>query len=629
MDFNESQKKAIETINGNVVITAVAGSGKTSVLVNRIVNMVENYDVKPQNILAITFSKKAKENMYNKLNELASFADNVNIETFHSLALKIIQSKYDGLFKIWTTQWEKEKCIGEICEKLGLCKKDDVPYNELMIFITKQKVNMIKPDGELIYFDSMPFIADNMKQLYIDYEKYKEENNLIEFDDFLNMACDIFHEDKLLLSQYQYKFKYILSDEYQDVSLNQGLLIEYLGKSNNNTFVVGDVLQAIYAFRGGTSKYLLDFDTEWKDVKTINLSKNYRCSADIVDVVNMFAKSIPESKHRNYAKSISDKGHYKKPEFVEFEDPFDEGEGIADKIISLCKNGYEFKDFAILARTNGQLQKIETTLHDKNISFGIVDGKLFTELPEIQLLLSYLRLAIDENDNDAFRYMYNKPLRWLNKKFLEEVERKTSIRDKSLYRGMFDIDRRNWRFKSGIDEIHDVINSLQHKRYKNVGEMIKYLRRVMDVDSFVSKGNVGDDGLSEQIDNMDSFQDICKKFITIKDLLAYINELNKTMDVNDNYKVKLMTIHKSKGLEFPVVFIIGCSQGLLPHYRTNDINDEKRLMYVAITRAEKELYLSSVEVYNDRLLGTSEFIDDLKDTIVRIGNDKKRYKQII
>ena len=221
--------------------------------------------------------------------------------------------------------------------------------------------------------------------------------------------------------------------------------------------------------------------------------------------------------------------------------------------------------------------------------------------------------------------MYNKPLRWLSKKFLQEVEGKTTARNKSLYDAMFDIDRRNWRFKNGIDEIHEVISILQNKRYKNIGEMIKYLRKKLDIDNFVSKGSIGDDGMSEQSENMDSFQDICKEFKTIKELLFYLDELNKSMDKSDiNQKVKLMTIHKSKGLEFPVVFIVGCSDGLLPHYKSNDINDEKRLMYVAITRAEQELYLSYAKLYNDRIYGISPFIDDMKNTITINDNNNKQ-----
>lgn len=614
MEFNKNQIEAINTIEGNVVVTAVAGSGKTSVLVNRIVNLINN-DVRPENILAVTFSKKAKENMYNKLKNICKFYDRVSIETFHSLALKIIQSKYKNYYSIWTTQWEKEKCISDTCVKYGLCKAEDTPFNEIIIFITKQKVNMLKPSDDLIYYNNMPFDDNVMKDIYFNYENYKEEKRLLEFDDFLNKACDIFSEDKTLLLEYQNKFKYILSDEYQDVSLNQGLLIEMIGNKNNNTFIVGDSLQSIYKFRGGESKYLLDFDKEWHDVKSINLNINYRSTSDIVDTSNKFALSIPESNHRNYSKTIANKDKFKKPTYTSFQNYFEEGDWISKKILELIDLGYNFDDIAILSRTNGQLQKIETVLHRNGIKFGIVDGRMFTELPEIHLLISYLKLSNNEYDNDSFRYLYNKPLRWLSKKFLDEVEGCTTSKNKSLYKAMFNIDRRNWRFKSGIDEIYNIINNLQNKRYTNVGDMIKYLRRVLDIDVFVSKGNIGDDGLSEQIDNLDSFQDICKSFKTVDDLLLYIDELNKTIDVNDDNKVKLMTIHKSKGLEFPVVFVIGCSDGLIPHYKTNDINDEKRLMYVAITRAEKELYLSSLEEYNDRMLGVSSFISDMGDTI--------------
>lgn len=612
MEFNKQQKEAINTIDGNVCVVASAGSGKTSVLVHRIKNMVENYNIAPSSILAVTFSKKARENIENRLNELS--INGVNVETFHSLALKIIISQ-NGIdkYKVWTTQWEKEKMIQDICVSLGLCSAQTVPFNDIFSFIARQKVNMLKPNDELIYDKILAFDKDDMKKIYKNYEIEKKKKSYIEFDDFLNMANEVLYTNTQILSMYQKQFKYILVDEFQDVSMSQAYLLKKLNKSN--TMIVGDPLQAIYSFRGGNSKYILNFDEEYKDVKVINLNVNYRCTKDIVTTANSLASTISDSKHKNYVESIANNPSYKKPKLYNFINEYEEAEWLANKILELSDK-YSLDEIAVLARTNAQLQKVETYLHMNNIAFDVVNGTVFSELPEIKLLLSYFRLAVDEDDDCSFEYLYNKPNRWLNKKFLEEVKSNALKKHISFYHSMFVIERRNWRFKNGINEIYEVIDYLRNAKYSSVDELIKYLRKRLNIDNFVSKGKQADDGSTvEQIENLDSFENMCNQYTTITDLLNDIDELNEMVEINGEKKVKLSTIHRAKGLEFPVVFIIGCNDGLLPHQKSDDLEDEKRLFYVGITRAKKKLYLSYTDMYNANSEDRSPFIDDILDTI--------------
>lgn len=621
MEFNKQQKETISSVDGNISVIASAGSGKTTALTYRIKNMVEEHGCIPSSILAVTFSKKSKDSISEKLYELN--IHNVNVETFHSFALKIIISAYGSKYKVWTAKWEKEKFIQDICvSTLDLCEADDVPFNDIFSFISLQKVNMNTPNSSLLYLKDMPFEKDDMKKIYSLYEKEKEKNGYIEFDDFLNMANDALDIYPDILNAYRNQFKYVLVDEFQDVSLSQSLLLKKINKKN--TMIVGDPLQAIYSFRGGDCKYILDFDSEYSNVRIINLNTNYRCSSDIVKTANKLALSLPYSCHKNYVESIAYNGSHKIPELRHFSDSDGESEWIAKKIASLKKAGYKYDDIAMLSRTNAQLQNLERTLHEQNISFDVVGGKLFTDLPEIKLIISYLRLALHENDNVAFRYLYNKPNRWLNKKFLEEVENNSVRRNVSLYNAMFTIDRRNWRFKNGIDEIFEVINRIQNKKYSNVSEIVHYLRERLSIDYFVTKGNQSDDGsYIEQIDNLDNFEDMCQKYNTIDQLIQYLDDLNKEACKSKNQCVKLLTIHKAKGMEYPVVFIIGCNQDLLPHYKSNDIDDECRLMYVAITRAEKELYMSYIDFYNGQSMKISPFIEKIKDTIKICNNDLK------
>lgn len=615
MNFNKQQEEVINTISGNISVIATAGSGKTTVLTHRIKNMVENHNIPQSSILAITFSKKAKDNIKAKLEDLNIL--NVSIETFHSFALKIISSAYGAnRFKVWTAQWEKEKIIKDICSELLFCLPDSVPYNEISSFIALQKTNMRKPEDNLIYNSEIPFSEEIMQKIYELYEEYKRINSYIEFDDFLNMANEIFDTNKSVLERYRQTFQYVLVDEFQDISMSQALILKKL--NTENTMIVGDPLQAIYSFRGGDSKFILNFDTDYSDVKVVNLNTNYRCSKDIVSTANKLALCIPDSKHKNYVESISSKNELQVPELRHFKNDDEECEWIATKISELKFKGYNYNDIAILARTNAQLQKLESTLHDKNIAFDIVDSKSFTELPEIKLIISYLKLATNTNDDDAFSYLYNKPNRWLDRKFLKEVKDNSFRRNTSLYNSMFTIDRRNWRFKNGIDEIIDVINHLKNNQHSNVSDLVNYLRIRLNIDKFVTKGKQSDDGsYVEQIDNLDSFENICSKYSSIDKFISYINDLNTELEINNEYddKVKLLTIHKSKGMEYPVVFIIGCNNELLPHYKNENINDERRLFYVAITRAEKELYMSYVDFYNGDMKIVSPFINDIKDTI--------------
>lgn len=619
MELNEAQLKAVSVFNGNVAVIATAGSGKTAVLIKRIEKLIKERNVHSYNILAVTFSKKAKETIQKRLEKLN--IKGVNVETFHSLALKIIKAKYKDYYTVWTSALEKEKLIQDICSNLSLCDKNEIPYNEICKFIAIQKVNMIK-NNKLVYYEEQPFPTNDMLKIYTLYEDFKSKNHYIEFDDFLNIANDILNTDDKLLLRYQEQFAYILSDEFQDVSMSQFLLLNKL--NNRNTMIVGDPLQAIYSFRGGNSKYILNFDQLYKNTSIINLNTNYRCSQEIVTTANELAKHIPDSQHRYYVESIANNPSNKKPVYTLYSNEYDEANSIAKKIIHLTQQGYKFEDMAILARTNAQLTKVQSILHNKGVGFDVVDGKLFTELPEIKLLISYLKLANDVSDNDSFEFLYNKPNRWLDKKFLQEVKEYSSKNNLCYYYSMEYIIRRNWRFKNGINEIQEVIRCIKKNDFENIGEIIAYLRKRLNIDAFVVKGKQADDGsYCEQIENMNAFQNIAEKFTSMKKFIMYLNEIQNDIENNYTDKVKLSTIHKAKGLEYPIVFVIGCNNGILPHEKSKDINDEKRLFYVAITRAEKELYLSSTLSYNKNSYTKSNFIDDIEETITEIKNDRE------
>ena len=271
-----------------------------------------------------------------------------------------------------------------------------------------------------------------------------------------------------------------------------------------------------------------------------------------------------------------------------------------------------------MARTNAQLQLFESKLASNNIQYNVFNDTTFIERPEIKLALMYIRLAHDTNDDEAFSYIYNKPLRWLDKKFLAETTEQALRTHKSLYESMFKISRRDWKFKGGIDEISKIVTTIRKGKYKTIGEELQALREIVEIDKFVSRGKISEEGDAvEQIENLNTFGEICNQFTDFDEFNKYIVNIKENNLQESSERVNLMTIHKSKGLEFPVVFLVGCSEGLLPHRKSNDINDEKRLMYVGITRAMDRLYLTSNNFYNASPMEVSSFIEMLGDTIER------------
>ena len=611
MTFNENQLKAINTINGNVCVLASAGSGKSSVLVERIKNMIENHNISPENILAITFSRKAKESMVEKLSKITNRYKDVNITTFHSLALKIIQSV--KRVEVWDTTWKKTSTITSICKDKGIYStEEDIPMNDIFRMISIAKNEMCCPNKKMYKNFSFNISVDDFNIIYDNYEKYKSDNNLIEYDDFLNVACEILENDLDLLESYQNRFQYRLSDEYQDTSKNKAKLIDLLGRKNNNIFVVGDFLQNIYSsFTGSNNAYICNFKKDY-NAEVINLNINYRCSENIVKISNDFAKTIPETKHPNYIESVAANSSFKDVEFTECEDVESECKFVIDKIQNLIKQEYGYIDIAILARTNAMLQQFELHLNNSKIPYSMSNGISFIEEPEIKLVLSYLKLANDEYDNDSFEYIYNKPNRWLAKQFLEEVKSKCTMKNNSYYQNMNRIDRRNWRFKNGIDEIYDIVNTLENKKFKNIADEVRYLRNRLNIDDFIANKNLSKDK-AEIADNLESFEDICKNYTNLESLISYLRQLEtNNKKTNTNNKVNLMTIHKSKGLEFPIVFIVGCNENYLPHKKSIDIDEERRLFYVGMTRTEKELYLSSANYRQGAINPISRFINNIQ-----------------
>lgn len=601
MKFNKNQQKVINHMNGNLAVIATAGSGKTTVLTHRIQNLIHN-GIIPNSILAVTFSVKARNSIQEKLEALG--VSGVQVETFHSFALKIIREKYGNNFTVWTARWEKEKAIKEIMEKYGM-PTIDPPFYQMFPYISYHKIRNVSPDNAQVEGITGEMDGAVLQVMYKEYVQYQKENKLLEFDDFMNGANKCLEEDPELLQKYRSRIQYVLADEYQDISESQELLLRKI--NTTNTMIIGDPLQAIYAFRGGSSRFIMDFDSTYKDVTVVNLNTNYRCSKEIVDISNKLAGAIPDSLHHNYVKPKSHIGKKNPVYLLKSKNQKEE----ADRIISEMNSE---DDVAILARTNAQLQIVQKSLAEHHMSFSIQDGVSFTEQPEIALLLSYLKLSINISDDKAFSVLYNKPLRRLDKKFYEDTTAYAKEHGCSLYEAMQEVRRLQWRFRFGTKEIREVTEYLQNEEFKNVSYMIKYLRKRLAIDRYWAKGQTDDnDGESEKIDNMNAFERMCKDYTTVQDLLQEMDKITAACISDSN--IHLLTIHKSKGLEFNTVFVIGFNDGVLPHSRATDIDDEKRLLYVAMTRAKEHLWLSTVGSFNGKTSCISPFYNYIQDNL--------------
>lgn len=605
MEFNDNQKQAISFYKGCCNCIASAGSGKTAVLVHRIENLVMEHDVDPNRILAITFSKKAKENMLKRLeNLLPEQYKYLHIETFHSFGYSLIRKFNRCSYKLLDSDWKKRQIIeGILKEMLRVPEVNGNLVAGCLSYISMQKNRLIPPDMKS---------KKDEERVYVLYEKYKREHSCIDFDDMLTLADEILAGNEKALGYCQKHYEFILADEMQDTNTAQYRMVQLIAQRHQNVFFVGDPLQEIYEWRGSTNRYMLDFNQEWDNNPTIvNLNCNYRSTADIVEFANRFAQTVPESQHPFYVESFANKGAYKLPEFALYSDERMEAGQITDKIRQMVESkSYRYQDIAILARTNAQLANFESAMHRAAIPYRVVDGIPFAERKEIRIVLSYLRLVHDKNDDHAFQYIYNKPNRYLGNAFLEETKKIAMREKKSEFYAMYDAAERNWKYKKGVQELSDIIGYIGNVRWNNVKEIISFLRTRLKLDLYVSDEASDDNNADDKVDNLNTLESIAEEYESIEQFITYMGKLVTVKDEQDD-AVQIMTIHKSKGLEFPVVFLVGVNEGLLPHHRNENINEERRLMYVAITRAERELYLSASSQYGKKQTNPSRFIEEL------------------
>jgi DNA helicase-2/ATP-dependent DNA helicase PcrA len=596
-DLNPAQLEAVTYIDGPLLVYAGAGSGKTKVITYKIAYLIDAIAIRPSQILAVTFTNKAAQEMKERTEQI--IGEEINdlfIGTFHSICAKILRREikflgYKENFSILDED-DSTNVIKDIMKDLNLDPKYINP-NEVKDYISKAKMNLIDANN----FSFGDYFEEVVAKIYKKYERTLKENNALDFDDLIMLTIKLFKENPQVLYFYQTKFKHILVDEYQDVNRMQYEFVKLLTEKTRKFTLVGDDDQSIYSFRGASSEFIDKIYEDFEDLKVIKLEKNYRSPQEILDIAN---RLIKHNKRRTEKELFSDISINDAISFYEALDELDEARFVINKIIELKEEkGYKNRDFAILYRTNFQSRAFEEYLIQQGIPYQVIGGQKFYGRAEIKDIIAYLALINNPSDNISFKRIVNTPPRKIGEKTIEELGRIAEEKGKSLFFAIEDYLKEKEskplkEFYELINELRELSNTLPLPRFvEEVISKVKYLKYLEE--KFKADAD-------ERIGNIKEFENMVVNFVRetedadLSSLLTQISLITSVDEAKDEDRVSLMTLHSAKGLEFPVVFLVGLEEGLLPHFRsletTKDIEEERRLCYVGITRAKEKLFLT-------------------------------------
>ena len=623
MTLNDKQLEAVNHTEGPCLVLAGAGSGKTRVLTERIIKLIDD-GVSPYNILAITFTNKAAKEMRVRVqNKIGDVADSIFIGTFHSFGLRILRENYDAIgysSNITILDTDDTKSLIKRILKENSFDPADYDIKHIISRISNAKNDGISP----LEFSKL-FLNEHDKVIGLVYEKYLKllkENNSVDFDDLLLKPVEIFKKRKDILEKYQERFRYILVDEYQDTNSIQYELCKMLAKKYNNIFVVGDANQSIYSWRNADYRNILNFEKDYKNAHVVLLEENYRSTNTILKAANSVIKNNNEGTKLNLWTSIGDG---EKIEYIRVEDEIKESSFVINKIKELVSEGYNYSDFAVLYRTNAQSRTVEEAFVRNNIPYNIIGSYYFYNRKEIKDLIAYLNLIYNTNDSVSLERIINTPKRGIGTKTIDNIREKANMNDISLFDA---IDSgKELEFKKLILEL------IEDSKTMNLSDLIEDvlvktgLRREYELDKSIESDT--------KVENLNEFKSLAVNFEDngIYDLSTFLENIMLVSDkgqyAEDDNNVNIMTLHSAKGLEFNIVFILGMEEGIFPHSRSfesaKELEEERRLCYVGITRAKKKLYLLSARTRTlyGRTSATieSRFIKEIDSSLMNIKNE--------
>ena len=626
--LNDEQKEAVEYLNGPLLVLAGAGSGKTKVLTSRIAYLIDK-GISPYNILAITFTNKAAAEMKSRVVKLVGGeANSMQISTFHSFGLKLIRENNDllGLDNNFAI-FDVEDSITAIKRVL---KRLDIDSNKYTPKSFHNKISSLKNDL-ITSGEYSKFARDDFEQLvikvYTEYEKEKQNDNAVDFDDLLLLPIKLFREHKNILEKYQERFKYILIDEYQDTNEAQYILTKLLANRYQNICVVGDSDQAIYGFRGANFKNILNFEKDYKLCKTIILKKNYRSTKNILDAANSVIKN---NKLRHPKELESVKGEGELITYYRAKNGLDEIKYVADEVSKLQKD-ISLDDIVILYRTNAQSRLFEEEFLRRNIPYRLIGAVNFYARKEIKDLMAYLKVINNPRDAISLLRSINTPKRGIGNKTIEDIITRSNNENISLFDA---IDSgKALTFKNLILEL------IEESSHLSLTELVDLVLDKSGLKEELEKENSVE--AETRLENLEEFKSITKAFedkyglISLPDFLYEVSLISDNTEVTDSdNRVTLMTVHSVKGLEFDYVFITGLEEGLFPHMNAmnsnSEIEEERRLCYVAITRARKKLYITNARTRvlygGEQVNPVSRFIEEMDDNLIdKVDNEEDNF----
>ena len=604
--LNREQMEATRHVDGPLLILAGAGSGKTRVLTHRIVYLIEEMGVNPWNILAITFTNKAAGEMRERVDQLVGFgADQIWVSTFHSTCVRILRRFIDKLgfgnnFTIYDTDDQKTVMKG-VCKRLNVDTKQ-LSERTLMGYVSSAKDELINV-REYEISAAGDFRKSTIAKVYREYQEALRASNALDFDDIIVKTVELFKTQPDVLAYYQDRFKYIMVDEYQDTNTAQFELIRLLADRNRNLCVVGDDDQSIYKFRGANIRNILDFEFHYPEAKVVKLEQNYRSTQNILDAANAVIRNNVGRK----SKALwTNQGAGKPVHFRQLENAYEEAEYLADDISRKVRGGASYGDFAILYRTNAQSRLLEERMVVEGIPYNVVGGVNFYSRAEIKDVLAYLKTIDNGRDEVALRRIINVPKRSIGAASLEKVATYAQSKDLTLFDAMCEVEQIPGLGKAAakIREFVNMILVLRSGResYGIVDLISAVMERTAYADYLVSQDEESAEdrlaNIDELITKATGYEETHDEILLSEFLeeIALVTDLDNAEDMDN--RVLLMTLHGAKGLEFPYVYLSGMEDGLFPSYVTitsddnTDLEEERRLAYVGITRAMQELTLT-------------------------------------
>jgi len=602
--LNNKQKEAVLTTEGPCLVIAGAGSGKTKVLTHKIAYLIEEKNIKPWNIISITFTNKAANEMKQRVEKIVGDAvKDMWMGTFHSICVRILRKfierlGYSSSFIIFDSS--DQKTLVKDC--LKTLQIDDKYFTDKSVLyeISNAKNEMLDPKAYGIKYAS-DFRKEKIAKIYSLYQSRLKENNAVDFDDIINLTINILTENQDILEYYTEKFKYVLVDEYQDTNKAQFMLISILASKFGNITVVGDNDQGIYSFRGADISNILNFEKDFPGTKIIKLEQNYRCTGNILKAANAVIKNN-EMKYKKSLWTENEEGQM--PNIFRGEDEYGESNYIVKQIEKLkIQEKIKYLDCAVLYRMNSQSRAIEDILRRENIPYRIIGGQKFYERKEIKDIISYLRLIFNTSDNLALKRIINEPKRGIGKTSLDKIQEISEKTGESMYSIIKNSEQYGLnRVYVNAREFIELIENMKEKSHNTlISELIKEILKKSGYTKALELENTIE--AESRIQNLDEFLTVAIEFeqeSADNTLQEFLEGITLTSDLDNmeetDETVTLMTLHSAKGLEFPVVFLVGLEEGIFPGYKSigepHELEEERRLFYVGITRAKKYLYLT-------------------------------------